>query len=801
MKRYFLFSLCAITPLLLRAEGMINLFENEAEEACVYENREVPPDAKDPLYSIVLETQETHKDNTEQKPVSLEIIDLADVQIEQKSKNDLSKAPTQQAVPINQDSKENLADAKQPNTQSMQPERGNEGSSKDTLCPDSTMCMPDIEPHQINVRHTEHKGIGYNRGYTTLEGLFTFSRDKYIPFLDLRGHVFDDGRLAANAGIGTRYVLDPSKSMVGINTYYDYRNLKHAHFNQWGVGLEGFYGRWELRLNGYLPVGTKRVVSDHHLNGITFKKFQGNNLWINENYTDKVIAAKKGGDLEIGVHPFKIMRDYDCLIAAGPYYFGGEGASGWGGKVRLKVEFAKYLFVELADSYDKVFHNRFQGTLMLSLPFGGKKCYPKKTRNAATSDCFADNIMAWRGVQPVQRQEIIVAKKQTQSYIIDPIAINPATDDPVFITFVNNQDIFAGDGTFEHPYSTLANAQANTGQGDVIYVFAGDGTAYTDGWFLLDGQRFLGSAAAHDFSTTKGTVTVPIQTNLFPLIANTTTPFAGITTTATGGTTYNEVSGISVQQIAGHSALHAETQNITITNNFFLGVATNQATVLVVSSGNALIDSNILLNNSMNSGIFFLKDGANNPAATVNAIISNNTATKFAGSGIAINANTGATGILNLTLTGNVVTDTTSLSTDGHGVNIFFNNSPVSMIATINSNKLFNNAVDGLKISQLVPGTSRAQVFDNTIFNNGLDNLLFEVGIGGGAPGQNLCLNVHDNVSVLPGTGGSGYHFSTNPAFGTIFTEPFVNNVGTITGSTTSVPPCFCEVGCTLPSD
>jgi len=797
MKRYFLFSLCAITPLLLRAEGTINLFESEAEEACVYENREVSPDAKDPLYSIVLETQETHKDNTEQKPVSLEIIDLADVQ-EQESKKDLSKAQIQ-LDKINQDSKENLADAKQPNTQSMQPERGNEGSSKDTLCPDSTMCMPDIEPHQINVRHTEHKGIGYNRGYTTLEGLFTFSRDKYIPFLDLRGHVFDDGRLAANAGIGTRYVLDPSKSMVGINTYYDYRNLKHAHFNQWGVGLEGFYGRWELRLNGYLPVGTKRVVSDHHLNGITFKKFQGNNLWINENYTDKVIAAKKGGDLEIGVHPFKIMRDYDCLIAAGPYYFGGEGASGWGGKVRLKVEFAKYLFVELADSYDKVFHNRFQGTLMLSLPFGGKKCYPKKTRNATTSDCFADNIMAWRGVQPVQRQEIIVAKKQTKSYIIDPIAINPATGDPIVITFVNNQDVFAGDGTFEHPYSTLANAQANTGQGDVIYVFAGDGTAtgYNTGWILEDGQRFLGSAAAHDFSTTKGTVTVPIQTNIFPLITNPSAmPNVGTIRNpglGTLATTSNEVSGVSVEQppAAGQGdALFMQTQNAIVKNNLFIGSANaSQATVVVTTSGNVLVDNNIFTDNLGNAGLFIFKNSVNAPDATANATITNNIFTN-GDTGMSVVAQNNSGGMINLTATGNVISD---MSNTGM---LFSSGSSTVMKATINSNIIYTTTRNGIYLQQTT-ANGYFNIFDNTIFNcaAATGNIWVQPGAG-----INSCVNIHDNISVDNTGGGAGYNFDQSLG-GTIFAEPFVNNIGTITGAPTAVPPCFCKIGCTPQSN
>ncbi len=722
------------------------LFSEAIEEFISEDSHE---ESVDPFYSNIVETQELNNESEVNEPFFIETIDLADAQIQQ---------PPQEAP------------------------------SEDKMCQDQTMCMPDIEPHQANVRHIESKGIGYNKGYTTLQALFSFSRGKYIPFIDLRGHVFNDGRLAANAGIGARYVFDPSKSMVGINTFYDYRNLRHTHFNQWGLGLEGFYDRWELRINGYLPVGKKRNVTDHHLNGISFKEFAGYSLWINESYTDKIISAKKGFDIEAGVHPFKAMRDYDCFVAAGPYYFGGEGKSSWGGKVRLKVEVAKYLFVELSDSYDKVFHNRFQGMLTLSLPFGGKKCYPKKTRGAATSDCFADNVMAWRGVQPVQRQEIIVAKKETKSYTIDPIAINPATGKPIVITFVNNQpSAFGNIGTFENPYTTLMSAQSNTTVGDIIYVLAGDGTStgYDTGWILQEGQRFLGSAAAHDFQTTKGVVTVPIQTNIFPLISNNITPGPGIST-VTGGTNYNEISGISCQQVLNFDAVVTTTQNIIIKNNLFISNSfSNQATVNVTALRNALIDNNIFINNSGNSGLFVQKDNVIAPAATANVTITNNIFTNN-NMGIAIIAPGGATGILNFTIAGNVISD----SSAGNGINIIFNSgsSPLTTYGTINSNIIYNCFLNGLSIAQIVPGTGHYNIFENKIFNidAATGNVLFRTGSG------NLCVNLHDNVSVannaLPA--GPGYSFVNGG--GTIFTEPFINNIGTISGTFTPVAPCTC---------
>ncbi|MDE3045922.1 MAG: inverse autotransporter beta domain-containing protein [Verrucomicrobiota bacterium] len=60
--------------------------------------------------------------------------------------------------------------------------------------------------------------------------------DSHPPFLDARGHVFDNGKWAANAGVGLR-TLKGTRA-YGINAYYDYRNTGRFHSNQIGAGLE-----------------------------------------------------------------------------------------------------------------------------------------------------------------------------------------------------------------------------------------------------------------------------------------------------------------------------------------------------------------------------------------------------------------------------------------------------------------------------------------------------------------------------------------------------------------------------------
>ena len=117
-------------------------------------------------------------------------------------------------------------------------------------------CKEGLEHIRLSARYTTPKGIGYKQGYSTLEGFFaprTPFRGTWLPFLDLRGHIFDNGKFAANAGMGLRYL---SKSRIwGINSYYDYRNTSRQHYNQVSAGLEtleksGISGLMAIYLSG-----------------------------------------------------------------------------------------------------------------------------------------------------------------------------------------------------------------------------------------------------------------------------------------------------------------------------------------------------------------------------------------------------------------------------------------------------------------------------------------------------------------------------------------------------------------------
>lgn len=261
--------------------------------------------------------------------------------------------------------------------------------------PKGIICPHGKKQHRATVRHIESGGIGYHEGYTTLE-LFLASDPSHwrvTPFLDLRGHVFDNGKWAANAGIGIRGLW--GNRAYGINTYYDYRKTGQLNANQIGLGLETLGELVDFRISGYLPVGTK--TSNPY--DSTLGAFSGNYLLLSQKYK----SAMKGCNAEFGFH-FYTSESFHFYAAAGPYYYIGEVAkASWGGKARVSGSYKNIVTLEISDSYDRTFHNKCQGQIALTLPFG-----PKSKVKESGRTCALANTLNNRMLQPVDRQEIIV---------------------------------------------------------------------------------------------------------------------------------------------------------------------------------------------------------------------------------------------------------------------------------------------------------------------------------------------------------------------------------------------------------
>lgn len=664
---------------------------------------------------------------------------------------------------------------------------------------------PNGEKHyRASVRHIEAGGIGYNQGYTTFETFLASDPGKWslMPFLDARGHVFDNGKWAANAGVGIRVIL--GCRAYGLNAFYDYRNTKKLHYNQVGLGLETLGKLWDFRINGYLPVG-KKITSPYNTK---FDRFSGNRMILSRKYQ----FAMKGADAELGFH-FGKSRLFDFYAAAGPYYYIGEiGRNTWGGKARISGTFKEYITLEISDSYDRIFNNNFQGQLTFSLPFGGKSHIKKK---GCRNSCQLADVLASRMVQPVGRQEIIVVDTKKKH-----VVATDSTGQPLFFVFVDNTS--HSNGTYQSPYPTLALAQANSKPGDIIYVFPGNGTTegMNMGITLQANQKFWGSGISHSTQTAQGAIVIPAQSSSAPLMTNTSGD--GITLSSD-----NQISGINLTNVAGNAISGSNIDNIQISSctisgsqshhinlvySTSSGIASLNNLTLTNGTGNAIFleavtgmtanfslsNSNILSNH--NGGMYFLLNHASAAQLTLtNNIVTGNASTDFSGQCVMVDT-AGTIGQCNLILTNNTISGNptnaavyvfnasggsfTNLQAvlegnviTSNGSNVLFDTPCTTFTLTATNNNISNSLGAGNPGVIVGPaGINTANLFfsRNNINQNATDGITIAC-----TPCNSLTLTATDNV--ISNNQGSGISQFTYPSIITNETVTITNN--TISGN------------------
>lgn len=593
----------------------------------------------------------------------------------------------------------------------------------------------DLAPRHMRagVRHIEGKGIGYRKGYTTVEGFFAADPSTMcvMPFLDLRGHVFNDGKLASNAGLGIRSLL--GCRIYGLNAYYDYRKTRRQHYNQVGAGLETLGTLWDFRINGYLPVGKKKSQAFD----FGFEEFSGHQAIVSRKFE----YAFKEANAEVGFHIWR-NKNFDFYGAAGPYYLAGSYAHAWGGKARLMGTLYEYVTLEVSDSYDSIFHNIVQGEIGIRIPFG-----PRSTVKRSKSSCFNSSsfptAITQRMVDPVFRQEIIPVKNHTQK----TAAINPETGLPYFFVFVDNTS--SSLGTFESPYPTLVQAQDNSKPNDVIYVFPGNNTTsgMDDGIIMQDNQRLWGSSIAHQLPTTLGTITINPLSSVMPSITST----ADVITLANN----NEVAGFYIANPSGNGITGPSgIINFTGVNNIVDGSGADYAFNMNNASGTILIADNTIIEQLRGVNIVStLQENptfsiANNQISLTNGeglnatFTSNNGATlNISGNTIsaaldamAIDVNDMATGLDSKTIniTGNTMRTGTNNMTIG-----LTNNAAVHM--TVASNQGISNSDSNFSLTAGQSTLPSFSITDNTFAsnNNSIDIFLTDNSVGGGTIANN----------------------------------------------------------------
>lgn len=245
------------------------------------------------------------------------------------------------------------------------------------LIPIAIFSAPGVPPSYTVLKHREHQGVGYTTGYSSIEIMANLvDLQNFYPFLNVRGHVFDDGRPAANAGLALRYISANETWVFGANVFYDFRSAKIFSPQQAGGGLELFYGKTILRANGYMPFGT--VKKKGHCAQAALANIQGE-------------AERLFFDSE----------NFSFRGSAGVYYLAGRAlksrvfGKAWGSQIRLTGTLYRWIEAGIETTYDHIFNFTFQGYLGLRIPLGN-------TRLTLPEASFIRNVF-----YPIRRNEII----------------------------------------------------------------------------------------------------------------------------------------------------------------------------------------------------------------------------------------------------------------------------------------------------------------------------------------------------------------------------------------------------------
>lgn len=348
---------------------------------------------------------------------------------------------------------------------------------------------------KLEFRHRESEGVGYNQGYSTIEFIGNSNWDKLEFLTNVRGHVFNNGKMAGNVGLGLRKPLKSERYLLGLNAFYDVRSTHYLTAQQIGAGAEFLSKRADVRFNGYLPISKK---SDYEQK--TFTGFVDHTVYVKQ----KVHATLPCAEIELGF-PIKSI----FYLAGGPYYLFNKNVRGfhtggtWGGRVRALIDITDYLSLSALCTRDDIFKTRFQGYISINIPLSKDK--PKKPtkrnlRNVA-----------------ITRNEIIPIETKHRTVTLS--SIEESEDSLTSIIFVNNAFTGIGKGTFEEPFNSLKEAEKASQPGDVIYVFPGDGTTKNmdEGIILKQDQTFTSSAEPLQLDE----LVVPAQTpHQKPVITN-----------------------------------------------------------------------------------------------------------------------------------------------------------------------------------------------------------------------------------------------------------------------------------------
>lgn len=502
--------------------------------------------------------------------------------------------------------------------------------------------------------------------------------DLFIPLMqnettlffgNLRGRFDDDSNREGNFGLGIRHMLKNGWNL-GTYGYWDRRHTDAGnYFSQATVGAEALGRDWDMRINGYLPVGDKAK----DLPSISTAALSGASVQVTTSLREE--RALKGFDAEVGWRTplFDAESLNQLRLYAGGFYFSDDGLRVSGPRLRAELTVnhvpglwtGSEMFISAETQHDNERGGQSFLGLRLRIPFGGKA---EQSRQLT--------LQEQRMTAPTVRDVDIMSQSRVASTLVETAT---ATANGQALTVINS-------GTTNG--AALPGAVAAAGANSTVVLTGTYNT--TTSTTLQPGQTLMGRGTL-DVRTPSGRT------------ATLTTPGAAIHGDIAGGGAVATVVMASNSTVNGMTITHLNSTNSAATAIRASGVSNVQITnnnISASSGGLALTAQGVLLN-----------------AGTTNAAVSNNIIDISTGTStqnlVGINASPG--GFSTVTISNNTVTITgTGLFKAGIGA---AGGVPGGTIATITGNTLdvtggggANNAVHVINTAVTAGSTGNVRV-------------------------------------------------------------------------------------------
>ncbi len=320
--------------------------------------------------------------------------------------------------------------------------------------------------------------------------------DDTAAFFDGQVTMNESDGVGFNIGLGYRWMNYPEYSgssgrMDGVSLWADGTHTDAGNFfPQVGVSYESLGEMWDVRANGYIPIGDKEQVGAFKATDVI--GFEGNSIaTLTKATVDKPFYS---AEIEIAR---RLGAERDAWGFAGPYFVGNDDQDSAGFRAGLRGYAYPDLLLQVAVSNDDV----FKTTATFSVVW-----FVGRTRTDYRPSCGTPD----RFREPVMRNDYVVLSHKTR---IGGNALTNPDGTALRIVHVDSNAAAGGDGTFEHPFDMLTDVNGTGSQkGDILFahstsVFSGESSV-----ILKDNQRLLGegNGLVQTVATLqKGTITIP----------------------------------------------------------------------------------------------------------------------------------------------------------------------------------------------------------------------------------------------------------------------------------------------------